>query len=315
LNRGNWNPTTKEGDMMKSGKHINSISATVNTVFHLLFILMSLACIVPLLLVAVVSITAEQSVVIHGYRFWPDQLSFEAYRYLWQEGKVIIHAYGVTVYVTVVGTMLSLLVTSLFAYPLSRKDFAYRKLFAFLVVFALLFHGGMVSWYMVTTQILHLKNNIWALIVPYLFNGWYVLIMRTYFATTIPDAIVESAKIDGAGEYRIFFSIILRLSLPGLATIGLFSAIVYWNDWWLPLMLITDDKILNIQYLMYKAQSMADFLSSASAQNFGAMGDITPPSLTLRMALAVIGIGPIVLAYPFFQKYFVQGLTIGAVKG
>jgi putative aldouronate transport system permease protein len=229
--------------------------------------------------------------------------------------KTIFQAYAVTVFVTVVGTLLSLLTISLFAYPLSRKDFAYRKLFAFLVVFTLLFHGGMVSWYMVTTQILFLKNNLWALIVPYLFNGWYVMIMRTYFMTSIPDALIESAKIDGAGEYRIFFSIVLRLSLPGLATIGLFSAIVYWNDWWLPLMLIQDDKLLNIQYLLYKAQSAADFLSTVSGQNYGTVMQITPPSLSVRMALAVVGIGPIVLAYPFFQRYFVQGLTVGAIKG
>jgi putative aldouronate transport system permease protein len=301
--------------MKSSGGNINAIPKSVNAAFHLVFMLMSLTCIIPLILVAVVSITDEKSVAANGYRFIPDYISLEAYRYLWQQGNVIIHAYGVTLFVTVVGTIMSLLITAMFAYPLSRKDFAYRKLFAFLVVFTLLFHGGMVSWYLVTTQILHLKNNIWALIVPYLFNGWYVMILRTYFATTIPDAIVESAKIDGAGEYRIFFSIILRLSLPGLATVGLFSAIVYWNDWWLPLMLIHDDKIMNMQYLMYKAQSMSDFLSSANAQNYGATMGIAPPSLTLRMALAVIGIGPIVLAYPFFQKYFVQGLTIGAVKG
>ncbi|TXK77647.1 carbohydrate ABC transporter permease [Paenibacillus sp. N3.4] len=300
---------------MKSALKVNSISAPANLIIHVLFILMGLSCLVPLLLVVAVSVTAEQSVVMDGYRFWPHQFSLEAYKYLLQEGKTIIQAYGVTIFVTVVGTILSLLVISSFAYPLSRKDFAYRKLFTFLVVFTLLFSGGMVSWYMVTTQIFLLKNNVWALIVPYLFNGWYVMIMRTYFMTSIPDGIVESAKIDGAGEYRIFFSIVLRLSLPGLATIGLFSAIVYWNDWWLPLMLIQDDKILNIQYLLYKAQSTADFLSSVSGQNYGTVMQIKPPSLTVRMALAVVGIGPIVLAYPFFQKYFVQGLTVGAIKG
>ncbi|OPH50589.1 sugar ABC transporter permease [Paenibacillus ferrarius] len=300
---------------MKSALKVNSISATANLTIHVLFILMGLTCLVPLLLIVAVSLSSEQSVVIDGYRFWPQQFSLEAYKYLLQEGKTIIQAYGVTIFVTVVGTILSLLVISSFAYPLSRKDFAYRKLFTFLVVFTLLFSGGMVSWYMVTTQIFQLKNNIWALIVPYLFNGWYVMIMRTYFMTSIPDGIVESAKIDGAGEYRIFFSIVLRLSLPGLATIGLFSAIVYWNDWWLPLMLIQDDKILNIQYLLYKAQSTADFLSSVSGQNYGTVMQISPPSLTVRMALAVVGIGPIVLAYPFFQKYFVQGLTVGAIKG
>lgn len=300
---------------MKPVVKINSISAMTDAIIHICFILMSLTCIVPLFLVVAVSVTEEQSIVMNGYRFWPETFSLEAYRYLLQEGKTIFQAYAVTIFVTVVGTLLSLLTISLFAYPLSRKDFAYRRLFTFLVVFTLLFHGGMVSWYMVTTQVLMLKNNIWALIIPYLFNGWYVMIMRTYFITTIPDALIESAKIDGAGEYRIFFSIVLRLSLPGLATIGLFSAIVYWNDWWLPLMLIQDDKLMNIQYLLYKAQSVADFLSSVSGQNYGTVMQIKPPSLTVRMALAVVGIGPIVLAYPFFQRYFIQGLTVGAIKG
>ncbi|MDF2921542.1 MAG: binding-protein-dependent transport system inner rane component [Paenibacillaceae bacterium] len=300
---------------MHSGFRGNSISKTANILINIVFILISLTCIVPLLLVIAVSFSNEQAVSLNGYQFIPQEWSLEAYRYLWQEGRTIFDAYMVTIFSTVVGTVSSILVISSFAYPLSRKDFAFRKLFTFLVVFTLLFSGGMVSWYLVTTQVLHLKNNIWALIIPHLFNGWYVLILKTYFTTTIPDGIIESAKMDGAGEFRIYASIVMRLSLPGLATIGLFSAIVYWNDWWLPLMLITDDKTLNMQYLMYKAQSMADYLSSASGAHYGTVMQIKPPSLTLRMALAVVGIGPIVLAYPFFQKYFIQGLTVGAVKG
>lgn len=300
---------------MKAATSMNAISPLSNLVIHCLFILLSLTCIVPLVLVISVSITDEHSIVSQGYRFIPTQLSLDAYRYLWQENRIIMNAYGVTVFTTVVGTLLSLLIIATFSYPLSRRDFAYRKVITFLVVFTLLFQGGLVSWYMVTTQVLHLKNNIWALIIPHLFNGWYVMIMRTYFLTTIPDAVIESAKMDGAGEFRIFFSMVVRLSLPGLATIGLFNAIVYWNDWWLPLMLITDDKLLNMQYLMYKAQSMANYLSSASGEHFGTVMQVSPPTLTLRMALAVIGIGPIVLAYPFFQKYFVKGLTIGSIKG
>ncbi len=294
---------------------VNAISPTANAVIHALFIVISLSCVVPLLLVISVSFSDEQTVAVQGYRFWPEKLSLDAYRYLWQEGRTIINAYAVTVFTTVVGTILSLAVIATFAYPLTRKDFAYRKLFLFLVVFTLLFNGGLVSWYLVTTQVLQLKNNIWALIVPHLFNGWYVLIMKTYFQTTIPDPVLESARIDGAGEFRTFLTIVLPLSLPGLATIGLFSAIVYWNDWWLPLMLITNDKLLNMQYLMYKALSFADYLSNASVQNMGSIAQLSPPALTFRMALAVVGIGPIVLAYPFFQKYFVQGLTVGAVKG
>lgn len=300
---------------MRGAYRGNAISQTANTALNAVFIIICLTCVVPLLLVISVSFSDEQTVALNGYRFLPEKLSLDAYRYLWQEGRTILNAYAVTVFTTVTGTVLSLAVIATFAYPLSRKDFAYRKWILFLVVLTLLFNGGLVPWYLVTTQVLHLKNNIWALIVPHLFNGWYVLIMKTYFQTTIPDPVLESAKIDGAGEFRTFLKIVLPLSLPGLATIGLFSAIVYWNDWWLPLMLITNDKLLNVQYLMYKALSFADFLSNASGMNFGSIMQLSPPTLTFRMALAVVGIGPIVLAYPFFQKYFVQGLTLGAVKG
>ncbi|OXS60324.1 sugar ABC transporter permease [Cohnella sp. CIP 111063] len=300
---------------MKVSYRGNAISQTANTAIHAIFIVIGLSCVVPLLLVIAVSFSDEQTIAANGYRFLPEKLSLDAYRYLWQEGRTILNAYAVTIFTTVVGTVLSLAVISTFAYPLTRKDFSYRKLFLFLVVFTLLFNGGLVPWYLVTTQVLHLKNNIWALIVPHLFNGWYVMIMKTYFQTTIPDPVLESAKIDGAGEFRTFLTIVLPLSLPGLATIGLFSAIVFWNDWWLPLMLITNDKLLNMQYLMYKALSFADYLSNASGQNYGSIMQLSPPALTFRMALAVVGIGPIVLAYPFFQKYFVQGLTVGAVKG
>jgi len=293
----------------------NRISVSTDLILNILFVLISLSCVLPLILIVSVSFTDESTTAAEGFKFIPSRVSLDAYRYLMLQSAEIIRAYGVTILVTVVGTILSLIVIAMFAYPLSRKDFKYRQTFAFIVFFTLVFHGGMVPWYIVCTQVLHLQNTVWAFILPYAFNGWYVMIMRTYFTLSIPDAVIESAKIDGAGEYRIFLSIILRLSLPALATIGLFSAIVYWNDWWLPLMLIHDDKILNIQYLLYKVQSNADFLSSARGQMLTNAIELSPPSQTLRMALAVICIGPIVLAYPFFQKYFVQGLTVGAVKG
>lgn len=181
----------------------------------------------------------------------------------------------------------------------------------------MLFNGGLVPWYIVCVMFLHLKNTILALILPYLVNAWYVILMRTFYLSSISDAILESAKIDGASETRIFFQIVTPLSLPGLATIGLFSTLTYWNDWWLPLMLITDEKLVNLQYLMYKIQSSVNFLIVAAGRIGNRSGVILQniPSETTRMAICILVIGPIVLAYPFFQKYFVRGLMVGALKG
>jgi putative aldouronate transport system permease protein len=215
------------------------------------------------------------------------------------------------------GTALSLLVIALYAYPISRKDFKYRNQFTFFVFFTMIFGGGLVPWYMVCVQLLHLKNTIWAMIFPALMNGWYVLIMRTFFATSIPDSIIESAKIDGAGEWRTFFQIVLPLSLPGLATVALFNTLAFWNDWYLPLMFITKANLYNLQYTMYKMLANIQFLIQSSSAMSGRASEMLKnlPSETSRMAMCILAVGPIIFAYPFFQKYFVKGLTVGAVKG
>ncbi|HET6486555.1 MAG TPA: carbohydrate ABC transporter permease [Spirochaetia bacterium] len=298
-------------------KDLKGISSGSNALLNVFFAIYSALCIAPLLLVVAVSFTDEKTVYREGYKYIPSKLSLAAYKFVFTNVDQVMHAYGVTILVTVVGTLASLLFTAMLAYVLSRKDFRYRKALAFYVFFTILFSGGFVPWYVICVRVLHIKDTLWALILPYLINGWYVIILRTFFASNIPDEILESARIDGAGELRTFFQIVTPLAIPGLATIGLFNVLTYWNDWWLPLTLINNDRLYNLQYLMYKVELDIQYLKMAR-QSMGALALkelMSIPSETSRMAMAVIAIGPIVLAYPFFQRYFVRGLTIGALKG
>jgi len=281
---------------------------------HAVLGLLSIACILPFVLLAMSSITDETSIVTEGYTFFPSSFSFGAYEYLLQNADTIVRAYGITVLTTVVGTAASLIMTSMLAYPLSRKNLPGGKVLAFIVFFTLLFNGGLVPTYMIYTQVFHIKNTLFAQIVPWLLmNGFNVLLMRSFFMNTIPTAVLESANMDGASEFKIYYRIILPLSLPILATVGLFQALAFWNDWNNGLVFITDPKLFNLQNVLNKIMSDIEFLSS----NSGSSGELLAslPKDTFRMAIAVIGVVPILLAYPFFQKYFVKGLTIGAVKG
>ena len=285
-------------------------------VVHVIFVLICFLCVYPLLLVLGISFSDETSIAIHGFSLIPPKTSNDAYRFVLRESNALVRAYLITIVVTVVGTLVATLTVALYAYPLSRKDFKYRRFFAFVAFFTMLFSGGLVPWYMVCVNVLKLRNNIWALILPYTMNAWYVLIMRTFYKTNVPDSIIESAKMDGAGEYTIFFRIIIHLAKPGIATIALFNTIVYWNDWWLPLMLVNDPAWFNLQYLMYRVQVNIQYLSSMAGSLSGVSADILRrlPSRTAQMAMCILSIGPIVFAYPFFQKYFVKGITIGSLK-
>ena len=240
--------------------------------------------------------------------------SLDSYRYIISAGNTILRAYGITAAVTVIGAVSSTLVVALYAYPLSRKDFAYRKIFMFMAFFTMLFSGGVVSWYMICTNVLHLKNSIWAMILPYVMNAWHVIVMRSFFSMSIPGAVIESAKLDGAGEWKIFFKIIMPLALPGLATIGLFSTLTYWNDWTLPLYFVTEPKMYNLQFLLQSMISNIQMLTENSALMGSTNLLANVPKEGARMALCIIATGPILIVYPFFQKYFIQGLTVGAVK-
>lgn len=282
-----------------------------------ILILLSFACLLPFLLLAISSITDEGTLMRNGYTLFPAKISMNAYVYLFTSATAIFRAYGVTVFVTVVGTTFNLILTVLLAYPLSRRDLPLRNFFSFVIFFTMLFNGGLVPSYIMWTQLFHIKNTIWALIVPYfMLNAFYVIMMRTYFTSNIPIEIIEAAKIDGAKEFGILGKIILPLSKPILATVGLMVGLIYWNDWLNGLYFLTETKLFSIQNILNRMIQDAQFLSSnagASAQAGGLMQNL--PSISLKMAVAVIGALPIMIIYPFFQKYFVKGITVGGVKG
>ncbi|GKS15041.1 sugar ABC transporter permease [Paenibacillus chitinolyticus] len=283
---------------------------------NVILLIVAISCILPFILLFISSITDEQSIVHNGYSFFPEAYSLSAYRYLWQDADRIFRAYGITIIVTVIGTVVSLIITSLLAYPLSRKDMPMNKFWAFFVFFTMLFNGGLVPTYLVYTQLFDLKNTLLALIVPGLLtNAFYVMLMRTFFATSIPAPVMESAKIDGAGEFITFVRIVLPLSLPILATVGLFQTIHYWNDWFNGMIYITDSKLYSLQNMLNRILLDIQFLSNGNFSGTQSDSAANIPTETTRMAMAVIGIIPILIAYPFFQKFFVKGLTIGAVKG
>ena len=295
---------------------VNQISTGSNIFLNIVFIIGAIICIAPVLLVISISFTDEKEILLNGYHFIPKIFSTRPYEYLLSAGDTIWHAYGVSIFVTLLGTFLSLLVICMYAYPLSRNSFKYKNQFAFVAYFTMIFGGGLVPWYVVYTQFFKISESIWILIFPYLMNAWFVIIMRTFYKTTVHESLIESAKIDGAGEFRIFFVIVLPLCRAGLATIGLFCTLNFWNDWYLPLVFVNDQKYFNIQYLMYQTLTSIQFLTNSStsfSESTNALAEL--PSEGARMAIAVISIGPIIFAYPFFQKYFIKGLTIGAVKG
>ncbi|MDI4648436.1 MULTISPECIES: carbohydrate ABC transporter permease [Cohnella] len=282
-------------------------------VVHAIFIVLAALCVIPFLLLFMSSISSESSIVNNGYSFWPKQFSLEAYTYLWSQKLAMFNSYGVTILITVIGTFVGLLISALLAYPLSRQDLPIRGFLSFLVFFTLLFNGGLVPTYLIYTEVFHMKNTLMALIVPGLLtNGFFILLIRTFFANSIPVQIIESAYIDGASEFKIFYRMVLPLSLPILATIGLMLTINYWNDWFNGLVYITEPQLFSIQNLLNRMLSNIQFLqqNNLGGQNMA----VNLPMNGVRMAMAVVGILPLILIYPFFQKYFVKGLTIGAVK-
>ncbi|KRE45816.1 sugar ABC transporter permease [Paenibacillus sp. Soil724D2] len=282
---------------------------------NLIFILMSCASIFPFVLLVMASFTDQKAIINDGYSLLPSVFSLEAYKYMMKSSTSLFRAYGITVFITIIGTVVGLAISTMLAYPLSRSDMPLRKVMSFLVFFTLLFNGGLVSTYLIYTEFFHIKNTIWALIIPGLLtNGFYILLIRTFFSTSIPAAIIESAYIDGASEFKIFYRIVLPLSLPILATIGLMLGISYWNDWFNGLIFVTDSKLFSIQNMLNRMLSDIQFLQKSSMTN-AAQASSNIPTDSVRMAIAVIGIVPIFCAYPFFQKFFVKGLTLGAVKG
>lgn len=283
---------------------------------HAVMILLTLFCALPFFLLIVSSITEETALIQNGYSFLPAKLDFSAYKYLLTNSIAIARGYLITVVVTLVGTTLNLTMTVLMAYPLSRKKLPGRNAFSFLVFFTMLFSGGLVPSYMMWTQFFHVKNTIWALIIPFLMlNAFYIIMMRTFFTTNIPEAILEAAKIDGAGEFTILWKVVLPMSLPIISTVGLFVGLGYWNNWTNGLYFITEDRLFSIQVLLNKMLQDVQYLMSSTASSGSADMAVNLPSTAIKMAVAVLGALPVLVVYPFFQKYFVKGIAIGAVKG
>ncbi len=295
--------------------HSSRRSVWPRHLINLTLLAVSALMIIPLLLIIVISFSSEQSIIANGYQFIPETFSLDAYELVFNSPIVLLRAYGVTVLITVAGTALSLLLTTMTAYVLARRDFLFVKQATFYVFFTMLFNGGLVPFYILMTQYLHLRDNLLALIIPALLSPFNILIMRA-FLQKIPFEMIESAKIDGARETRVFFTMVLPLSTPALATLGLIISFNYWNEWFNGLLFIEDQKLVPLQLLLVRMLSSLEFLATNTefVSRLGInMSNL--PRFSVRMATAVLAAGPMLLVFPFFQRYFVSGLTVGSLKG
>jgi len=301
----------------RGNKRLNRVSLPVEFMFHIVLGLFCLICVIPFIFVAIISFSSESSIREIGFSFQPVQWSLEAYRYVMDLGDQLWRSYFNSFFITIVGTALSVLMCILYSYALFRKDFKYRRFFTFFAFFTMMFGGGLAPTYMVCKNILGLNDSYAALIVPMLLNPFNIIIMRTFFQSTVPNELIEAAAIDGSGEYNTLFKIIVPISKPGIATVALLNALAYWNEWFIAMLYIRDAKYFPLQYLLMKMQNQVDFLVRNSSVIGAEVTKIlgTLPQESLRMALVVLIVIPIAFAYPFFQRYIISGLTIGSVKG
>lgn len=283
-------------------------------IIHFVFILFSLACIIPLVSIISISLSNETDIIKNGYSLFPRVFDISAYAYVLYEPIQIINAFKVSIIVSILGTFISLIVTAGIAYTLSRHDYKFKNPLSFFVFFTMMFNGGLVPTYILISNYLHLKDTIWVLILPYVAAPFFILLLRT-FMQKIPYDIIESCMMDGASEFRIFFQIILPLAKPGLATVALFTILHYWNDWFLSLLYIEKESLVPLQYMLYRMMNNITFLTSSSNQMPPGLNNTVIPSESARMAMAILAAGPMLAVFPFFQQYFVRGLTVGAVKG
>jgi putative aldouronate transport system permease protein len=265
----------------------------------------------PFLVLIVNSFASEHSIIFYGYSLFPKEFSLDAYDLIFRSPDTILRSYGVTMLITTLGTATSLFFSSMAAYVMYRKDLKYRNGLAFFIYFTTLFNGGLASYYITLSSTYHLKNTLWVLLFVPMFSAMNILILRNFIRGSIPESLCESAKIDGAGDFSIFIRIIIPLSKPALASIGLFTALGYWNDWWTPMMFVERQKLFPLQYVLYTIISSVN-VSSSVVQN---ASSVIMPQESLKLAMTVVSTGPILLAYPFVQKYFVKGITLGSVKG
>lgn len=291
-------------------------SKSFNRASTIILAVLVIVAMLPILLIVVASFSSETSLIRNGYSFWPENWSLDAYYYMVKQGVMIVRAYGISFFVTIVGTALSVLLTTMLAYPMSRKSFKYRNILAFFVFFTMLFNGGIVPSYIMWTKFFHIKDTIWALIIPnYLVTAFNVILVKNYYQNSIPDSLIEAAQLDGASELKIFFKVMFPLAVPTVATISLFTGICYWNDWTNGLYYINNEKLYSIQQLLMKIMNNIQALRSNSNAALLGTGAVELPGTSIRMAMAVIGILPIMIIYPFVQKYLVKGVVVGAVKG
>lgn len=300
----------------KSTFRLNDIKPGTNRLFNAVFTLMSVISLFPVLFVFMISISSEKAINRNGYSLWPEEFSLSAYAFLWNERGTIFNALFISFAVTVLGTVIGVLLTTALGYTLSRPGFRLKGVYTWMVFIPMIFNGGMVANYVVVANILHLNNTIWCLVLPLAMSSFNVVICKTFFRTSIPDSIVESAKIDGASQFTIFSRIVVPISKPVFATIALFLTFGYWNDWFQSSLYISNAKLVSLQALLNNMMKNLDYIANnpdagLSLQQY----KNSMPSESVRMAIAIVIIIPIACAYPFFQKYFISGLTVGAVKG
>jgi len=292
---------------------LTSVGTTGQVIMHFVVGGFALLCIIPFIFITIISLTSEASILANGYSFLPEKWSIEAYQSVIILGRQLWISLYNSVFVTLVGTATSVLICVLFSYAIFRPDYKFRRFFTFVSFFTMLFGGGLVPTVVVCKNLLGMSNNYWALIIPMLVNPFNIIVMRSFFQSSIPFELIEAARVDGAGEFRTLFGIVTPIAKPGIATIALLNMLAYWNEWFIPQLYITDDKLVPLQYLLVKLQTTARLMAANSGRAGAEIRNM--PSENLRMALCVIIVIPIAFAYPFFQRYIVAGLTVGSVKG
>ncbi|MDO4779149.1 MAG: carbohydrate ABC transporter permease [Tissierellia bacterium] len=300
----------------KKNSSIN-ITKKTNVLFNILLLLVAIMSVFPILFVLVISVSTKESIAQYGFTLIPKGITLESYKVIVSGGFSIVSAFRNSIILTLVGTVTGLIVTTTYAYAMSRSDFAYKKFFSLVAFIPMLFGGGMVANYIVMTQVLGLKNTFFALLLPLLINTFYIIVMRTFYQTSVPQALIEAAKIDGASEFMTFFKIVLPVSLPGIATIGLFLTLAYWNDWFNAMLYLDQgSKYTPLQYMLMQMQKKIEniLLKKDLMGNVAQEALKSLPADGVRMAVVVVSTLPIAMSYPFFQRYFVEGLTLGAVK-
>lgn len=307
---------TQKNQGQTLNNRLNRIKLPTNVAFNLILLFFALACFLPFIVVTLISLTEESTITAYGYQLFPQEFSTKAYEFLWKERDQILNALMMSVFVTAVGTVLGVLLTTVLGYVMSRPDYKLKGFMTWMVFIPMIFNGGMVASYVINIQLLQFRNGVHALILPLLVSSFNVVISKTFFRTTIPASIVESAKIDGAGQLLIYGKIVLPISKPVLATLALFLSFGFWNDWFLSMLYISNTRLFTLQYLLQQIVLNVEFLAKNPSLGANLQDYVkSMPKESVRMAIAVLIVLPIALAYPFFQKYFVSGLTIGAVKG